>query len=331
MNVMRLDVAQESWPFEKPFHVTGYTIEAAKVVTVRLSDAEHEGWGEAGAVFYLGETCASMVAQIEAVRQELEAGCTRPELQQLLPAGGARNAVDAALWAFESQQERRAVWRMAGLKSTRPLLTTVTLGVGTADEMAAAALRMPFARAIKIKLDGSQDDLLRVRNIRNARRDVQLLVDANQGWSIEHFEAIVPELVPLDVKMIEQPFRIGEDAYLSNCDCPILLAADESFQDESDLAGVKGKYDIVNIKLDKCGGLTRGLELGAKARSEGLGVMVGCMPGTSLSMAPAFILGQLCDIVDLDAPLILRGDREPAVRYVNGMIECNEQVWGYAH
>lgn len=319
----------ERWPLAAPFHITGHVIDAARLVSVTVDDGHHAGSGEASGVFYLGETPESIATQIERVRAAIEAGITRAQLLDVLPSGGARNAVDAALWALESQQQAMPAWRMAGLCAPRPLPTTMTIGVDTPAAMAGAALRLRHARALKVKLDGSAADAARLAAIREVRPDVPLAVDANQGWSRAHFDAMIPVLRQLDVRMLEQPFAIGADACLEHLDCPIPLAADESFQDLGDLPAVARRYDIVNLKLDKCGGLTRALDLAARVRAAGLSVMVGCMAGTSLAVAPAFLLGQLCDHVDLDGPIFLARDREPGVAYIDGLLHCPPQVWDY--
>ncbi|WP_342703950.1 dipeptide epimerase [Burkholderia arboris] len=327
---LSLSLRIERWPLAAPFHITGHVIDAARLVSVTIDDGRHAGNGEASGVFYLGETPESIVAQIESVRMSIEAGITRAQLLDVLPNGGARNAIDAALWALESRQHAMPVWRMAGLAAPRPLLTTMTIGVDKPDAMAAAAQRLPHARALKVKLDGSAADAARLAAIREVRPDVPLAVDANQGWSHAHFDAMIPVLQQLDVRMLEQPFAIGADACLEQIDCPIPLAADESFQDLGDLPAVARRYDIVNLKLDKCGGLTRALDLAARVREAGLSVMVGCMAGTSLAVAPAFLLGQQCDHVDLDGPIFLARDREPGVAYVDGLLHCPPQVWEHA-
>lgn len=327
---LSLSLRIERWPLAAPFHITGHVIDAARLVNVTIDDGRHAGNGEASGVFYLGETPESIVAQIESVRMSIEAGITRTQLLDVLPNGGARNAIDAALWALESRQHAMPVWRMAGLAAPRPLLTTMTIGVDKPDAMAAAAQRLPHARALKVKLDGSAADAARLAAIREVRPDVPLAVDANQGWSHAHFDAMIPVLQQLDVRMLEQPFSIGADACLEQIDCPIPLAADESFQDLGDLPAVARRYDIVNLKLDKCGGLTRALDLAARVREAGLSVMVGCMAGTSLAVAPAFLLGQQCDHVDLDGPIFLARDREPGVAYIDGLLHCPPQVWEHA-
>lgn len=333
MNTMErcsLSIRIECWPLAAPFRITGYLVDTARVVVVTIADAHHEGVGEAAGVFYLGETPESIAAQIEAVRPSIERGITRAQLLTLLPSGGARNAVDAALWALESKREALPVWRVAQLPPPRPLLTTMTIGVDTPQAMASKARSLRQARALKIKLDGSVRDASRLLSIREARPDVSLSADANQGWSRAHLDTMLPVLQQVGVDMLEQPFAIGADACLDTLDYPIPLAADESFQDVKDLPSVVRRYDIVNIKLDKCGGLTRALELAATARSAGLSIMVGCMPGTSLAIAPAFVLGQLCDRIDLDGPLFLTRDRAVGAQYSDGLLLCPDDAWGSA-
>lgn len=326
----KLSLRIERWPLAVPFRITGHVIDAAGLVSVTLDDGHHTGNGEASGVFYLGETPESIAAQIERARAPIEAGITRAQLLDVLPPGGARNAVDAALWALESQQQAIPVWRAAGLPAPRALLTTMTIGTDTPDAMAEAARALTHARALKIKLDGTAADAPRLAAIREMRPDVPLAVDANQGWSRAHFEAMIPLLQQLGVGMLEQPFAIGADACLEHIDCPISLAADESFQDLEDLSEVARRYDIVNLKLDKCGGLTRALDLATHVRDAGLSLMVGCMAGTSLAIAPAFLLGQQCDHVDLDGPIFLARDREPSVVYTDGLLHCPPQTWGHA-
>lgn len=327
---LSLSLRIERWPLATPFHITGHVIDAARVVSVTVDDGQNAGHGEASGVFYLGETPESIAAQIESVRASIEAGVTRAQLLDILPPGGARNAVDAALWALESQQLAMPVWHIAGLSAPRPLRTTMTIGVDTPHAMAEAAQRLPHARALKVKLDGSAADAARLAAIREIRPEIPLAVDANQGWSRAHFDTMIPVLQQLGVCMLEQPFAIGADACLEHIDCPIPLAADESFQDLGDLSAVARRYDIVNLKLDKCGGLTRAFDLAARVRAAGLSVMVGCMAGTSLAIAPAFLLGQQCDHVDLDGPIFLARDREPGVAYIDGLLHCPPQVWDHA-
>ncbi|MFM0208119.1 dipeptide epimerase [Paraburkholderia sediminicola] len=328
--LLTLSLRIERWPLAVPFHITGHVIDAARLVSVTIADGYHAGHGEASGVFYLDETPESIAAQIESVRTSIEAGITRAQLLDVLPPGGARNAVDAALWALESQRQALPVWRVAGLPAPRPLLTTMTIGVDTPHAMAQVARALIHARALKIKLDGTAADAVRLAAIREIRPDVPLAVDANQGWSRAHFDAMMPVLQQLGVGMLEQPFAIGADACLEEIDCPIPLAADESFQDIGDLPTVACRYDIVNLKLDKCGGLTRALDLAARVREAGLSVMVGCMAGTSLAIAPAFLLGQQCNHVDLDGPIFLAHDREPGAAYVDGLLYCPPQIWGHA-
>ncbi|MBZ5793468.1 dipeptide epimerase [Burkholderia contaminans] len=327
---LSLSLRIERWPLAAPFHITGHVIDAARLVSVTVDDGHYAGNGEASGVFYLGETPESIAAQIERVRASIEAGVTRTQLLDILPPGGARNAVDAALWALESQQHAMPAWRIAGLSAPRPLRTTMTIGVDTPDAMAGAARRLPHARALKVKLDGSAADAARLSAIREVHPEIPLAVDANQGWSRAHFDAMLPVLQQLDVCMLEQPFAIGADACLEHIDCPIPLAADESFQDLGDLLAVARRYDIVNLKLDKCGGLTRALDLAERIREAGLSVMVGCMAGTSLAIAPAFLLGQQCDHIDLDGPIFLARDRAPGVAYIDGLLHCAPHIWGHA-
>lgn len=324
---IQLDLEIQSWPLKVPFRITGHVWEHLDIVICRLSRAGHVGSGEAAGVYYLGETAASITAQIESVRTEIEAEISRAALQELLPAGGARNAVDCALWALESSEQGVPAWQLAGLDPPRPLLTTFTLGANAPELMAKRAKAAVIARALKLKLVGDGEDAERVRAVRLARPDVWLGVDANQAFDRAAVEDLLPALVAERVSLLEQPCRIAAEEELRGLDSPIPLAADESVQTSADLQAVCGLFDVVNIKLDKCGGLTEGLNMARRARDLGFDVMVGNMVGTSLSCAPAFLLGQLCQVVDLDGPWHLQGDVEPSVTYADGRIDCSPEVW----
>jgi L-alanine-DL-glutamate epimerase-like enolase superfamily enzyme len=288
------------------------------------------GQGEAAGVYYKNDKPAAMLGQIESLRRTIEAGIGRDRVQSLLPPGGARNALDCALWDFEAKLSGRAAWQIEGLTKPRPLLTTFTCGADEPEKMAATALAYTKARAIKLKLTGQPTDADRVRAVREARADVWLGVDANQGFTRESLERLMPTLTETNVALIEQPFPIGQDALLDGFQSPIPIAADESAQGLADIAGLVGRFNVVNIKLDKCGGLTEGLAMARTAREHGLDTMVGNMLGTSLSMAPAFLVGQLCKVADLDGPVFLKTDRAITVQYADGFITCPGTLWGHA-
>jgi L-Ala-D/L-Glu epimerase len=328
-----LDVtmALEKWPFTHPLTITGYTFMDCEYGVAEARAGDFVGCGECFGVYYLNDDVAHAKAQIEAVADRLRAGITREALIDLLPAGGARNAVDCALWDLEAKQQNRPAWQIAGLQPPRPLRTTYTLGADEPERMAERARGYVKARALKLKLTGTGEDAQRVSAVRAARPDAWMAVDANQGFDRVSLEALMPALVEAGVQLVEQPFPRGHDADLDGFQSPIALAADESAQDIDDLPNLVGRYDVVNIKLDKCGGLTRGLAMRAEAQRLGLRTMVGCMGGTSLAMAPGFLLGQLCEIVDLDGPIFLAKDRMPAVVYdENGCVYSPESVWGGA-
>lgn len=325
---LTLTVATEHWPLKTPLRITGYTVTGLDTLVVTLDDGACRGRGEAAGVYYLGDDLAAMTAAVESVRDRVEAGLDRKVLRQLLPAGGARNAVDCALWDLEAKRAARPVWSLAGLRPPRRLLTTFTLGADDPQEMAAGARAFSGARALKLKLIGEAADASRVRAVRAARPDVWIGVDANQGFTPQSLAALMPALAEAGVGLIEQPFPRDRDHWLDALDSPIPVAADESVQSHCDIARLVGRVEVINIKLDKCGGLTEGLAMVRKARRLGLRVMVGNMLGTTLAMAPAYVLGQLSDIVDLDGPMLLASDREPAILHQAGMIECPPEAWG---
>lgn len=326
---LTLDVAIESLPLAKPFRISGHVFTDTPVVLVTLSDGTHSGRGEASGVYYLDDDVPAMAAAIESVRGAVEAGITREALQALLPAGGARNALDCALWELDARRSGVPVWELAGLTEPRPLRTTFTLGADDPEVMAAGARHYAQARALKLKLTGDLDlDIARVQAVRAARPECWIGVDANQGFAIGDLDALVAALVVADVKLLEQPLARGREADLDGYQCPIPIAADESALTLGDVEGLVGRFNVVNIKLDKCGGLTEGLAIAKRARELGLGVMVGNMVGSSLAMAPAFIVGQLCDIVDLDGPIFLAADRKPSIEYTDGDAWCGEAIWG---
>ncbi|QNA86469.1 dipeptide epimerase [Sphingomonas sp. So64.6b] len=326
---IKLSVASETLRLAAPFRISGYVFDSADVVVVTLDDGDHQGRGEASGVYYLGDDVPAMLAAIEEARDAVEGGISRDELRDLLPACGARNAIDAALWELESRQTGKPVWALAGLDAPRPLVTTFTLGADEPAKMADGARAYDHARSIKVKLTGDLAlDIARVEAIRAARPDVWLGVDGNQGFAIGDLDALVTAMVAANVSLIEQPLARGREADLDGYRSPIPIAADESALTLADVPTLAGRFDVFNIKLDKCGGLTEGLMIAAAARAAGLGVMVGNMVCTSLGMAPGFVLGQLCDLNDLDGPIFLKRDRTPGMIYRDGTAWCPEAVWG---
>lgn len=314
-----------------PFRISGHVWDAAELVVVEISDENGAiGRGEACGVYYRNDTAPQIVEDLESIRREIEAGIDRAALQQLLPACGARNALDCALWELEARRAGQPVWRLAGLSAPRPLLTTYTIGAADPAVMAAGAAAFVDARAIKLKLTGDGADAGRVAAVRAARPDVWLAVDANQGFTPATLHELLPTLLEAGVQLVEQPFPIGRESDMQGLALPIEVAADECVRVIEDLAPLVGLFDIVNIKLDKCGGLTHGLAMAAEARRLGFKVMVGNMTGTSWAQAPAFVIGQSCDVVDLDGPLLLARDRTPGVVYEDGHVWCADEVWGGA-
>lgn len=327
-SVLTMDVAIEKFPLREPFNITGSSMLEADVVVVTLSKDGRSGHGEASGVDYHGDDVPGMVRQLEAARVSIEAGLDRDSLQRLLPIGGARNALDCALWDLEAKLSGRAAWQIAGLDAPKPLLTTFTVGANAPEKMAADARAYVQAKAIKMKLTGQAEDAERVRAVRAARPDVWLCVDANQGFTRELLALLMPVLADARVQLIEQPFPVGQEAQMDGLDASIAFAADESAQGLDDVPKLVGRFNVVNIKLDKCGGLTEALSMARKARQLGLEVMVGNMVGTSLAMAPAFLVGQLCSVVDLDGPVFLSRDRLVSVRYEDGLVTSPDVLWG---
>lgn len=325
---LTLRVEAEKWPLKEPFRITGYTMTEIAVVVVTLEQSGCVGRAEAAGVYYRADDVPAMLRQIESVRTSIEAGIERAALQRLLPPGGACNALDCALWDLEAKLQGRPAWQIAGLEPSRPLLTTFTCGASDPEKMSAVARSYINARAIKLKLTGEPIDADRVRAVREARPDVWLGVDANQGFDRISLERLMPVLEQARVALIEQPFSIGQEALLEGFGSAIPIAADESVQSGAEIPALVSRFDVVNIKLDKCGGLTEGLAMARTARELGLKPMVGNMSGTSLAMAPGCLLGQLCDVVDLDGPVFLKQDRPIAARYDDGFITCPRELWG---
>lgn len=329
MPKLQMQVEIERLPFKSPFRISGYTFTETPVAVVTLRSASSVGRGEAAGVYYFKDTPEQIATTLEKHRGEIERGIDRQQLQELLPRGGARNAVDCALWDLEAKQAGKPVWQLAGLDHVSPRVTTFTLGADDPAVVARGALQYPQARALKLKLDGNiEADKERVRVVRDVRPDVWLGVDANQGFSIDSLQAAMPTFIEAGVQLIEQPLPRGREADLEDFKSSIPLAADESVQDAADIAALVGRFQVVNIKLDKCGGLTEALRMVNEARRLDLNVMVGNMMGSSLAMAPAFVIAQWCDYVDLDGPIFLAQDRNPAVSYQNGSVFCADDLWG---
>ena len=325
---LELQATIEKRPMKAPLHITGYTFTGFDALVVTLRDGGCIGRGEAQGVYYKHDEPPAMLAQIEALRDRIERGITRSELLDCLPPGGARNALDSALWDLEAKRKGLPVWKLAGLDPPRALLTTFTIGADEPASMAEQACAFADARALKLKLTDDDRNAERVRAVRAARPDAWIMVDANQGFTRDSLARLVPTLQQGRVSLIEQPFPVGKEIWLDDLDCPIRIAVDESVQDHTDLARFAGRVDTINIKLDKCGGLTEAMAMARQARAMGFDLMVGNMSGSSLAMAPAFVLGQQCAVVDLDGPLYLREDCAPSARYEHGTIWCPDELWG---
>ncbi|WP_066703636.1 dipeptide epimerase [Sphingobium amiense] len=313
----------------EPFRIAGYQFHSMPSVVVSLRQDGVCGRGEAAGVYYLDDDPGHMAAEIERVRPAIEAGAGRADLLQLLPHGGARNAIDCALWDLEAGLSGRSVCDMAGLGVAKPLVTTFTLPADTPAAILDRLASFPAAHALKLKLDGDLDaDVARMRAVRVARPDIWLSVDANQGYGPESFDALAAALVENNVALLEQPNRRGEEAGLDGWRCPVPLAADESILDSQELERHASRFDVVNIKLDKCGGLTEALRMVELARKLGVRLMVGNMAGSSLAMAPAFVVGQVCEIVDLDGAWFLADDAVASSMYRAGTCVVPGGFWG---
>ena len=321
---MKIDVSQDSFPLKSAFRISRGSKTTADVVTVKLTRNGVQGWGECVPYPRYGETVESVTEQLQSVPPHI----TPADLIETLPAGAARNALDCAIWDVKAKETNRRVWQLANLPKPKPVQTAFTLSLGTVENMTRAATQNAHRPFLKLKV-GTPDDLDRLVAVRNAAPDAKLVIDANEGWTIDDYQLLIDHLVDMNIALIEQPFPAGQDACLSNLDRPIPICADESVHTSEDLPALVGKYDYLNIKLDKSGGLTTAIDLKAKAQAMGFDIMVGCMVGTSLAMAPALLLASDATLVDLDGPLLLTKDRDTPISYdARGMHPAPAELWG---
>ncbi|MDU8927806.1 N-acetyl-D-Glu racemase DgcA [Alisedimentitalea sp. MJ-SS2] len=321
---MQITVIPETFKLAQVFTISRGSRTEAKVLTVRVSDGFLSGQGECVPYARYGETLESVTAEIEG----LSGPVTRAALYDLLPAGAARNAVDCALWDLEAKKAGVRAWELAGLPQPGPEITAYTLSLDTPEKMQAQAAENAFRPLLKIKL-GTPDDMPRLEAVRAGAPKSTIIVDANEGWSAEVYADLAPHLVRLGVALVEQPLPAGDDEALVGMERPVPVCADESAHDRASLPGLKGKYDVVNIKLDKTGGLTEALALKQAALTEGYKVMVGCMVGSSLAMAPATLVAQGAMVTDLDGPLLLAEDRDNALKFDEaGVHPPSADLWG---
>ena len=319
-----VEVAVQTWALANPFVISRGAKAQARVIVVHVSDGVHTGRGEAVPYSRYGETIDDAQIAIRAI----EGPITRRRLSGLLPAGSARNAVDCALWDLEAKRTQRPAWRLAGLNEPQPILTAYTLSLGNPIEMVTAARSVPHLKLLKLKL-GGVDDPERIAAVRAARPDARLIADANESWTPDMVEPFLSAAAAAGVELIEQPLPADADHTLAGVPHAVPICADESVHTSADLAALKQRYDAVNIKLDKAGGLTEALVTARVAREHGFKIMVGSMVATSLAVAPAVLLAQGADWVDLDGPLLLARDRERGLRIENGWIAPpTPDLWG---
>ena len=321
---VKIDVTRETFPLAQVFRISRGARTEAEVLTVTVTDGAYTGQGECVPYARYDETLASVEAQLAALPPDI----TRKGLQDLLEAGAARNALDCALWDLEAKKAGKRVWELAGLPAPGPEITAYTLSLDEPAAMEAQAAKNAHRPLLKIKL-GTPDDMPRLEAVRRGAPDAKIIVDANEGWSAEVYADLAPHLVRLGVALVEQPLPAGLDDALIGMDRPVPVCADESCHDRASLPKLKGKYDVVNIKLDKTGGLTEALLLREAALAEGYEVMVGCMVGSSLAMAPAVLVAQGAMVTDLDGPLLLAEDRAAALQYdEKGVHPPSAALWG---
>lgn len=317
-------VQEDIFPLRDRFTISRGSKTEAQVLTLSIARGGVTGWGECVPYARYGETLASVRAGIE----DLPEGITRTALQSALPPGAARNAVDCALWDLEAKAQARPAWQIAGLAAPRPVLTAFTLPLAPPEEMQARAARNAHRPLLKIKL-GTEGDMPRLEAVRQGAPRSRIIIDANEGWTPEVYCDLAPHLLRLGVELVEQPLPAGQDDMLAEIARPLPVCADESCHDRASLAALRGKYDAVNLKLDKTGGLTEGLLTRDLARAMGYKVMVGCMVGSSLAMAPAVLLAQGAEWTDLDGPLLLAEDRPHPLHYdAEGVHPPDANLWG---
>jgi L-Ala-D/L-Glu epimerase len=321
---MTTTVTADRFRLAQAFTISRGTRTEAAVLTVTVARDGAVGHGECVPYARYGESLESVTAQIRGLPERID----RQALQAALPPGAARNAVDCALWDWEAKRAGRRVWELAGLPAPGPVLTAYTLSLDTPDRMRAAAAANAHRPLLKIKL-GTPDDMPRLEAVRAGAPAARIVVDANEGWTAEVYADLAPHLLRLGVAMVEQPLPAGADDMLAEIARPLPVCADESCHDRASLPGLRGKYDMVNIKLDKTGGLTEALATRASAEAAGFQVMVGCMVGSSLAMAPAVLVAQGVAVVDLDGPLLLAEDRPDPLRYDEvGVHPSDAALWG---
>lgn len=319
-----ITVTAETFRLAQAFTISRGSKTEARVLTARATHDGISGWGECVPYARYGETLESVAAQVAGLPPDV----TRTALQSQLPAGAARNAVDCALWDYAAKSAGRRVWELAGLPAPVPLTTAYTLSLDTPDGMRAAARTQAHRPILKIKL-GTPDDMPRLEAVRAGAPHARIIIDANEGWTAAIYADLCPHLQRLGVALVEQPLPAGQDEALAHMPRPVPVCADESCHDRASLPALKGRYDMVNIKLDKAGGLTEALALRDAARAQGFAVMVGCMVGTSLAMAPALIVAQGADMVDLDGPLLLAEDRDRPLIYRGSEVDPPDAgLWG---
>jgi L-Ala-D/L-Glu epimerase len=323
----QLTITRVTWPLREPFVISRQSYSTSEVVVAELSSGSHAGRGEAAGVDYHGETPDSLVVQMESVRAAIEAGANRSELQRMLPAGGARNALDAALWDLEAKETGTPVWQRAGV-GNRPVASVFTIGIRSIDEYERRARELAHLPWLKIKVSERQP-LEAVAAVRRGSPNARLVVDPNQAWDLRMLEELAPRMADLRVDLLEQPVPIAAGEQLVAGRCPVPVCADEAVDTVADLPRVLGRYDFVNVKLDKSGGLTAALELAHAARAAGLRLMVGCMNAGSIAMAPGMVVAQLCEVVDLDGPLLQAQDWPDGIVYENGVMAWpSPRLWG---
>lgn len=326
---MKLGIDIREYALKKPFRITGHVFDSSRVLEVSVTDTNGViGCGETSGAYYLGESAESMAQQCKDIAASITASTTRAEVQSLLPPCRARNAIDCAFWDLEAKQAGLSVWQLTGI-DPRPLTTVFTIGIeDSPQQMAENALAAADFPVLKIKMDGDQP-VERMQAIRAARPDADIVVDANQGWTFEQLVDVAPVFADLDIAMIEQPLPRGSDQELEGFESPVVLCADESCLHLGEIDEVAKRYQMINIKLDKSGGLTEGLAMAEEAMKRGLQLMVGNMMGSSLAMAPGTVIAQLCRFVDLDGPLLLKEDRDTALVYDGSTVHpTGTNLWG---